>query len=145
MSSGRKLALALSGSLLISIGCNPLGPFDADADLIFSVTGAEWATGDTIQVVLRNESSRRLGYNLCTKTLERRVDGQWGSVQSLPENTVCTLQLEILDAGESALGGLVVHPFIEPGTYRFRTRVEWPLRDGGNQVLVSNEFRVVDG
>lgn len=78
------------------------------------------------------------------KTLECRVDGQWQAVQSLPENTACTLQLNVLDAGESARGGLVVHPFIEPGTYRFRTSVEWPLSDG-NEVLVTNEFRVAEG
>lgn len=143
MPGGGKSSLALLGAVLISTACNPAGLFDTDTDLTFSVTRSEWAPGDTIRVLLRNDSDQALGYNLCMKVLERRIDGQWRSVQSLPENTACTLQLDVLDPGESALGGLVVHSFIEPGTYRFRTSVEWPLSDG-NRELVTNQFRVAE-
>ena len=139
-----KLALAMAG-LAFTGGCNGVGLFDADppSDLTLGVTRSDWRQNDTARVVLRNDSDRPLGYNLCTKALERREGGQWRTVQSLPENTACTLQLYIMEPGDSAVGGLVLHPFIEPGTYRFRTTVEWPLSDGRRE-LVSNEFRVLE-
>lgn len=145
MQTGWKLAVAISGLALITASCNAAGLFDADppSGLVLSVPGGEWGHDDTIQVVLRNESDRPLGYNLCMKLLERRENGRWQAVQTLPENTACTAQLNVLEPGESVVGPQVVYSFIQEGTYRFRTGVEWPLNDG-NVELVSNEFRVRD-
>jgi hypothetical protein len=125
--------------------CDTLGLGDRDgADGIsFEVLRSAWERDDTIQVRLRNHTNRSLGYNLCFKVLERRMEGDWVPVQSMPENTACTTELRELQPGQEAFGGQFVFSFIPGGTYRFRTSVEWPLSDG-NVTVTSNEFALAE-
>ena len=49
--------------------------------------------------------------------------------------------MRVLDPGEELRGEQVVYPFIQGGTYRFTTTVEWPL-GGGTVTLTSNVFAI---
>lgn len=132
---------------LVVAGCNGdvlagLPDSHTPPGLVFEVTETRWGRGDTILVLLGNESDEPLGYNLCVAGLERLTAGAWQPVQQLPDNVFCTLELRVLEPAESAYGRQVVYSFIEPGAYRFHTTVEWPLGHG-TVAVISNGFRIV--
>ena len=116
---------------------------DAPPGLDLHVAGGPFGLGDTIRMNLSNNTDNELGYNLCVADLERAVARLWVVVQRLPESGACQLPLPILRPGESATGFQLVYPFIDSGTYRFRTWVEWPLGDSMVLWLISNTFSIV--
>lgn len=139
------LGLGIVGLVLVAGAgaCDAVGLGNGPDTISFEVPKAAWERDDTIQVILRNRTHRSLGYNLCFKVLERRVDGEWVRVQSMPGNTACTAELRVLEPGQEASGGQIVFSFIPGGTYRFRTSVEWPLSEG-NVTLTSNAFVIAE-
>lgn len=120
-----------------------LGGGGAPKGISLDVPKTQWDRSETIQLRLRNDTDRSLGYNLCIRTLDRRVAGGWVPVQSKPENTACTGELNVLQPGREALSGQTIYSFIPGGTYRFRTSVEWPLNDGEVSVT-SNGFGIAE-
>lgn len=101
---------------------------------------AAYTSADEIVTVLRNESDRTVGYNLCTATLEKRMGGGWVAVQRTPEHP-CLLPLYTLQPGESASYREPASRVPGDGTYRLRTRVEAPI-SGGAHSVVTNAFEV---
>lgn len=96
------------------------------------------SAGDSVELVLENRSSEPVGYNLCVSDLERSRDGDWVPV---PEDRVCTLELRTLPPGEEDRFGLTLLQGLDPGEYRFSTRVE-RLETGERALLVGEVFRV---
>ena len=68
-----------------------------DEDLELRVEAA--SARDSITLVLSNESSEEIGFNLCPSTLERSTGGTWEPVLS---ELVCTMELRLLDSGREA-------------------------------------------
>lgn len=116
---------------------------EAPIGLSFLVSETTFTTGDTIRLTLRNDSDDELGYNLCLADLQRRDDGEWVSAQRMPENTACAAMLRLLKPGEAVTETQPVHPFIQPGVYRFRDEVEWPV-SGDRFTVISNGFSIVE-
>lgn len=83
------------------------------------------APGDSVTLTLRNGSEEVIGYNLCTASLVRFEDMRWIPAQPPP---VCTMEIRTLPAGEEASYRTRLPTTIEPGTYRFRTQIEWLWR-----------------
>ena len=94
--------------------------------------------GDSVVLVLDNASAGALGYNLCTSQLERHDGGEWRAV---PSDRVCTMELRVLMGGGEVRYPIELSPDLEPGEYRFTTRVE-PQEPGAMVSVASQPFRV---
>lgn len=93
--------------------------------------------GDSIELILTNESSGPVGYNLCTSGLERRRDEGWQAVRS---DRVCTMELRTLPVGSEDRYSLGLPEELAPGDYRFRTSLE-DLDTGERSSIASDSFR----
>lgn len=99
---------------------------------------AERTSPTTILLTLRNQSASSIGYNLCSSAFERRSGSDW---QRVPSDLVCTAELRILAAGDSATFTRQIASDLPAGDYRFVTQVESPL--GGRGVrIVSNTITI---
>jgi hypothetical protein len=74
----------------------------------------------SLELRLRNDSNRTLGYNLCTSNVERRNGQSWQAVAS---QRICTMELRTLPPGKEARYSLTLEQ-LAPGEYRVTTRVE---------------------
>ncbi|GIW52013.1 MAG: hypothetical protein KatS3mg081_1368 [Gemmatimonadales bacterium] len=118
------------GGLLVGACSNPFGLKAPDVD--FTTDAAAYLVGDTIRLRLVNRTASPLGFNLCFATLERRADALWERVprQPLDPPVLCPGVLLVLNPGQAATESQPIFDFMEPGVYRFRDKVEWPLNDG---------------
>lgn len=97
------------------------------------------APGDSVTLILRNDSPAAVGYNLCSGTLEMNAAGGW---QRVPSDRVCTMEIRILAPGEVTRYPLALEPGLEPGDYRYVTSVD-AMEEGHRGPLRSAVFRVV--
>lgn len=120
-------------------GCGPpLGSGSSAPDVSLAVEPAAASTGESITLLLRNESSGAIGYNLCTSGLERQVGGDW---QAVPSDRVCTMELRTLEPGQQARHAAELPGGLPPGRYRYHTTVE-RLGAGLRDAVRSEPFRV---
>lgn len=125
------VALALS----VLGGCSPpVQNGGASSDVELGVEPDVIEAGGTVELVLGNESSGEIGYNLCTSVIERRTEGGWDGV---PSDRVCTMELRILPAGEIARYPYELPAGLGPGEYRFLANVE--MMDAGGRRSVWSE------
>ena len=87
--------------------------------------------GESVTLVLRNESDAAIGYNLCTSGLFRQSGAEW---EQVPEDRICTLELRILPPGEQADFTLQLPLGLESGTYRYQTSIDGPGTGESGQV-----------
>lgn len=111
----------------------------AGSDISLEVVPDEARPGATMELVLTNETSGSIGYNLCTSSLERRTSGGWAGVQT---DRVCTMELRTLPAGESTRYSYDLPTDMGEGEYRFLATVEL-MDEGGRQTVWSEPFAVV--
>jgi hypothetical protein len=105
-----------------------------------TVTPATARAGGVVELTLTNRSSQSLGYNLCPASLEERDGGSW-RLRPEPLVEACTMELRTLDPGTAASFSHTLPMALPPGTYRMRTRVEWPL-GGQAHGVPSSSFEV---
>lgn len=119
------------------LACTTLGSGEGSNGVALIVTPERAAPGDTITLVLRNDSQDELGYNLCTSSLHRRTgEGAWDPIAS---ERVCTLELRSLSPRQRATLRLDLPQNLAPGTYRFETAVE-RLELSVRQTVTSEPF-----
>lgn len=111
----------------------------AGSDISLDVVPEEARAGATVELVLANETSGSIGYNLCTSSLERRTSGGWAGVQT---DRVCTMELRTLAAGETARYPYDLPTDLPEGEFRFLTTVEL-MDEGGRQTVWSEPFVVM--
>lgn len=97
------------------------------------------AAGDSVTLILRNDSPEPVGYNLCSGTLEVSFEGAW---QRVPSDRICTMEIRILAPGEVTRYPLALEPGLAPGDYRYVTSVD-AMEEGHRGPLRSATFRVV--
>lgn len=137
------LSVLMIAALTGMVACAPYPPDGAGGGAFAELTVApgQMRAGDSFEMTLVNRSEHQLGYNLCTSGIERQTAaGEW-QVHPVPLAEACTMELRVLNPGAS---GSFRHdlPALEPGTYRFRAGVEWPL--GQDRVgVISTPFTVV--
>ncbi|MFO7892312.1 MAG: hypothetical protein R6U63_01145 [Longimicrobiales bacterium] len=113
--------------------------------IVFSTTDTVWTKGDTITILLANESTETLGYNFCMGVLERWTNSGWTGVERYPYDVACIMELDPLEPGQSVFAEIVAYPFMDPGTYRFRTWIEWPWAfQGAETEIISSGFRIME-
>ncbi|RKH68962.1 hypothetical protein D7W81_11665 [Corallococcus aberystwythensis] len=121
------------------VGCGEI-----EASLATDAT--EYQPGDTVQLVLQNEGTRELGYNLCVVRLERQEDSGWTHTPHLGESEACPLMLHTLDHGKQAQGTLRLPTELRAGEYRIVHEVDTLRTDSQGRTVhepvTSNPFRV---
>lgn len=71
---------------------------------------------DMVQITMKNDAQRNLGYNACTRTVERESATAWAAV---PEpDRVCTMELRLLARGETVTEQTDLPAGVAPGRYR---------------------------
>jgi hypothetical protein len=135
------LVVGLWGCAPADPGSGPQGPAE------LRVSPGEVSPGDEVMITLLNRSERELGYNLCVAVLDRREGegdeaGEWVEWPDPPAE-ICTMELRVLDPGNTSSFRHTIPGGVTPGEYRFRTGVESPLGEGRVDV-VSDSFRITD-
>lgn len=125
MSNRRTRRLCFPILMLIAvapIACTTVGSGTASNGVSLMVTPESAEPGDTMTLILRNDSQDELGYNLCTSELSRQAaDDTWNPV---PSDRACTMELRSLSPRQRATFRVDLPADLEPGTYRFATRFE---------------------
>ena len=142
------LSLALVSLMLAgcaSPSADPLAPAMAPPGVGFSVEQKPYGEGDTITMVLRNESDRTIHANLCATTMERAGAEGWEGVSRRSQDPdaipfACYDFAPALQPGGSFTSPQPVIPQMEAGVYRFRGEADW---GDIKTVLITNEFRVI--
>ena len=76
---------------------------------------AQYRPRDMVTLTIDNVSGRDLGYNACTRRIEREAAGRWAEV---PEpDRVCTMELRLLARGEKVTERTDL-PALSAGRYR---------------------------
>ena len=91
--------------------------------------------GATVQLTLVNSTEQQLGYNLCTSEL-RAPDGS--AVQT---DRVCTMELRVLQPGESTAYSFDLPGVLEDGRYQFTTNVQ-RMGSGDSSTVTSNSIEI---
>lgn len=127
------LAITLLGA------CSPsLRSAAAESDVVLDVEPSAVTPGDSIRLLLRNETAGPIGYNLCTSSLQRRDGDAWRPV---PSDRVCTMELRTLAPAEQTGYSLELPGELLPGEYRYTTTVE-RLDPGIRMGVQSDSFRI---
>ena len=101
--------------------------------------------GETVALRLVNRTSLTLGYNACTRTLQRNAAGVW---LTLPDSgRMCTMELRLLAPGAAQTATTLLQSQLTPGMYRLVLNLSPQLesaRSGATQSInaASNGFRV---
>lgn len=131
-------------AVLLFAGCSSNARSADDptfADL--TVEPSQARPGGEARLTLTNRSDHEIGYNLCPAVLDRRVDGEWERHPEAPTE-ICTMELRVLDPGDSDSFRHTLPGSLPAGTYRFSVGVEWPLGEEWVE-LTSDSFEVVAG
>jgi hypothetical protein len=130
--------LYLSAIVVLAACTTSAGSGDSASDVTLAVEPGAASAGDSVTLVLANESASVIGYNLCTSSLERQSNGTW---QPVPSDRVCTMELRSLETGAQARYPLSLPDGLEAGEYRYRTTVEL-MATGDRREVESEVFRV---
>ncbi|MBN8471511.1 hypothetical protein JYJ95_33815 [Corallococcus exiguus] len=109
--------LPLMALLTLLVGCGEL-----QVSLFTDATA--YRPGDTVQLELRNEGTREVGYNLCTVRVESRHGSAWSQIPHLGENEACPLMQHTLKGGARAQGSLTLPAELPAGEYRIAHDVD---------------------
>ena len=112
----RRRRRGLAILLAFVAACGPSGSDGEAGGVALAVEPEAAQPGDSVELLLRNESGEAIGYNLCTTRLERGENGEW---VRLPPDRVCTRELRTLAPGEVARYPVALAADLDPGSYRF--------------------------
>ena len=122
--------------LLLLAGCATQSAITPAIELRVQPTTVK--AGDSLTLILRNNSENTVGYNLCASALERQNAGAW---QAMPSDRVCTMELRSLPAGKETRYTLGLPANLSAGDYRVVTGVEI-MPAGERSGVASQPFRV---
>lgn len=100
--------------------CAP-GATPGEEQITFTASPVVVPAGDSVTVTLATTLEGGVGYNLCSSALERQSGYDW---QVVPADRVCTMELRTLQPGEEATFTFHLPVTLEPGEYRYHSRVE---------------------
>jgi hypothetical protein len=118
----RRLRLFPLLCLLISAtACSNLLEESEESDVLLVTDRTEYVHGDTMEVQFINNSDESVGYGACSRSLERRIGGEWRPVFDEPQ--ACIMILYVLKPGERRIERQPVDATLPAGTYRLRQRI----------------------
>ena len=90
-------------------------PSMSSATLKLVLDRATYGPRDDVKMTITNDAQRNLGYNACTRVIEREAGAEWTPV---PEpDRVCTMELRLLARGETVSEQTDL-PALAAGRYR---------------------------
>lgn len=108
-------------------------PTMSDTTVQVTLDRATYAPGDNVTLTLTNRGQRELGYNACTRIVERESNGAWTAV---PEpDRVCTMELRLLDKGQTVKEQTDL-PRTTPGRYRLALNFSHESSSAGGPLRV---------
>jgi hypothetical protein len=126
------MRIILSAATILLCACSTgMQSGDPAADVHLTVQPTTAAAGDSIVLSLHNGTGGQIGYNLCASSLTRRTGDSWTAV---PSDVICTMELRLLEGGQSASYRTTLPGGLSPGEYRYNTGIE---------VMQTNERRAV--
>ena len=132
----RSLLMAV---LLLLPGCGPTMQSEGSAPgVTLSADRATARAGEGIELILSNNGAEPVGYNLCSSGMEMRAGETWQPVQV---DRMCTMELRILEAGQSARYPLDIPSTAQAGEYRFVTGVTG-MNSDSTSTLATGAVRV---
>ena len=84
--------------------------------VVIALDRASYSPGSRVELRLTNHTTDRLGFNPCTRSIERRVGGAWTLI--LERDRVCTMQLYLLEPHATRVESTDLPASLERGTYR---------------------------
>ena len=109
------------------------------SDVRIALDRASYRSGDDVKLTITNSSQRNLGYNACTRVVERESNGAWTAVPE-PER-VCTMELRLLNRGESVTEQTDL-PAVSRGRYRIALQFHDESASGAPVRALSAPFAV---
>ncbi len=101
--------------------CTSNGAQNSTRGLALELESTPSEPGAEVALVLRNGSSARVGYNLCTSRLSHQRGGNWVPADSRP---ACTTEQQVLDPGGEDRYSLELPAELNGGSHRFSMRVQ---------------------
>lgn len=146
MGVGLLLVVAATGCSESASGPDPddvhLGTGNAllgsEADVRLRIEADAFEAGAPVTLILEHHGGQRVGYNLCTRRLERRTDEGWASVDVL---RLCTAHLDLLEAGGTVVRERELSEGLVGGTYRMRLPL-YLFESEVQRDVVTESFRV---
>ena len=134
-----RLTLPLMALTLLLTACG-------EVEVSLATDATEYLPGDTVQLVLENQGTREVGYNLCFVRVERQEDGGWVYTPHLDANEVCPAIQHTLKVGAEAQGTLRLPATLQAGEYRLVNDVDTLRNDSEGrstqEPVTSNTFVV---
>ena len=132
---------------MMAIACQPLparsdtgAPAPGESDVTISLDRTRYSAGGRVEMRLTNHTNATLGFNACTRSVERREGNAWVSV---PEpGRVCTMQIWLLRPHESRAATTELPASLTRGTYRLALML---TREDAAQPTTSPAIRAVSG
>lgn len=122
---------------LTAMACLMVGQLACAGTVKLSTDRRVYSAGDRVEITLDNQGLRKVGYNLCTATLERETGDGWEEVAG--EAGECPSELEQLKVNRAESYKQRLGDQLTPGQYRFTTSVE--IGDGSRE-LTTTAFTV---
>ncbi|RKG52541.1 hypothetical protein D7X30_33590 [Corallococcus sp. AB011P] len=117
-----------------------------EVEVSLSTDATAYRSGDTVQLELRNEGTREVGYNLCDVRVERREDTGWSHTPHLGETEACQAIQHTLKASARAQGTLRLPSELAAGEYRIVHDVDTRETDSQGRAVqepvISNSFLI---
>jgi hypothetical protein len=110
----------------LAIGCQPMPPGSDTgtpspqqspaSSVTIGLDRTSYAAGAQVQLRLTNHTAETLGFNPCTRSIERRQDDAWSLI--VETGRVCTMQLYLLNPHATRTEATELPAGLERGTYR---------------------------
>lgn len=110
----------------------------SEADVRLRLEADAFEPGTPVTLILEHHGGLHVGYNLCSRRLERRTAGAWTSVGVL---RLCTAHLDLLEAGGTVARDRTLPLGLTDGTYRMRLPL-YLFESEAQRDVVSDTFRV---
>ncbi|RKG93332.1 hypothetical protein D7V88_03045 [Corallococcus terminator] len=120
----------------------------ACGEVMVSLTtdATEYQPGDTVELVLQNQGTREVGYNLCVVRIEHQEESGWIHTPHLSVGEACQLPSYTLKAGAEAHDTLRLPAALPAGEYRIVHDVDTLRTDSEGrserEPVISNTFLV---
>jgi hypothetical protein len=109
---------------MLAVACQPMPPMSEHpststaphSGVTITLDRTRYAPGSQVELRVTNHTNDTVGFNPCTRIIERRQGDAWVTV---PEpDRVCTMEIWLLDPHASRTGRTDLPASLTPGTYR---------------------------
>ncbi|SEN28687.1 hypothetical protein SAMN05444354_13657 [Stigmatella aurantiaca] len=113
-----RLTLPLMALTTLMVACGEI-------EVSLTTDATAYQPGDTVQLLLQNQGTPKVGYNFCIVRIERREeDAGWTHTPHLGEDEACPAMSQTLKGGAQAQGTLRLPVELRAGEYRIVHEVD---------------------